>query len=399
MRVFLSYARRDAASLAWPVRDALSAAGAAVWFDQELPPDEWALDAGLAETIAGCDAYVLCASDELFERAGYATQEIAWALRAGERALAVVARPGAVLPTIAATWPAVGLEGDDLAGRLAAALRGPPARLPELSPPAPRAALAPLPPVADLAAMRARVAHLRRFDEIPQEDLEALLSGAADHVRRRLLHAGEGLGWSGTLADVDEWPGDSFIRDLRWRLAGDRALVIGCESPDVERIAADPVPIVDWPAVPGWADNERRLALRHHLGRLRLFEHHLGHDALAARRRECIDALLALRLDGRLSWTGEPRTWDASFRAWRKLATSLEPPVAPGRRAVLRAYADDVAAVAATTAWWASAHGRPARQTFTVSIPPPPTVMTVEATPDGAARVSWDDGAVTLPAP
>ena len=83
MHVFLSYARPDAARLAWPTRDALHAAGASVWFDQEESPDQGALDAGLANTIAGCDADVMCASDEFVERAGYATQEIAWALRVG----------------------------------------------------------------------------------------------------------------------------------------------------------------------------------------------------------------------------------------------------------------------------------------------------------------------------
>jgi hypothetical protein len=40
-----------------------------VWFDQEEPLEDGWLDIGLAATIANCQAFVLCASDEFFDRA------------------------------------------------------------------------------------------------------------------------------------------------------------------------------------------------------------------------------------------------------------------------------------------------------------------------------------------
>jgi hypothetical protein len=83
------------------------------------------LDIGLADRIGECDAFVTCASDEFAERAGYAMQEVAWALKqrmagAKTRHLVVVAEPHTVLPTIAANWPLIELhgQGSEALGRL-----------------------------------------------------------------------------------------------------------------------------------------------------------------------------------------------------------------------------------------------------------------------------------------
>ena len=240
-------------------------------------------------------------------------------------------------------------------------------------------------------------------------------------ARRRLLDVGEGLGWPGTLADMDSWPADALVQDVRWRLASDRALVgVGGaltdgpgDSPDVsadvERICMDPVPIVDWPATVGWGDNERRYALRHHAGRLRILHELLGQrlidglasvpptlidtwqEGLTVRRRECLDALVALRLEERLTWRGEPHTWDHLFRGWLEFVRRLDPSFAPpGPRAALRAAAEDIAAVAAQTSWWASSYGTPASQSFAYSIPAPPTLFTLHSTPAGFSEPAAD---------
>jgi hypothetical protein len=415
IRVFLSYARPDATTLAWPTYEALSSYGAEVWFDQERSPDENQLDTGFAETIGGCDAYIMCASDEFIERTGYATQEFAWAVqqRGGggkTKHFLVVAPSGAVLPTAVAGWPMVEFtdrDPDEFARNLLAQLQRaadvlPPA-LPLARPVTLRATVAPLPWQADLVSERHRAEHVLLFDEIDLETVHRLFSKNTEDDRhsmetqRRLLDVGAGLDWAGTFEDVDRWPSDPFIRDLRWRLAGVRA-VVGTRSPlngdrdwrtgvapDVEYLATHPSPIANWPVVQGWDDSARRFALRYHAGLLRVLSELLRrgldggilhvpsrtidkwNDELVARRRECADAILDLRLDARLTWRKDPPEWDALFRFWRKFILTAHSAWGEVPEAVLQLLTGnviDIAAVAAETGWYASRYKGVAVQSF-----------------------------------
>jgi hypothetical protein len=466
MRVFLSYARPEATTLAWPVREALGALGAGVWFDLEQNPDPARLDAGLGDAIADCDAYVMCASDEFVERAGYATQEMAWAVEQSRQLrFLIVTTPDTILPTIVAGWPRIEIRGDDpqgLRARLADALTAPPAAAP--APAAPRRAPAgdptDLPREADVDTMRLRAVHSRRHGEIDHQSFTDIVTRDADdrgaaEVRARLIDVGEGLDWSGTLADLDRWPDDTFVRDYRLRLASMRATA-GTRWPlngdvdhptpvadDVEVLATRRVPLLDWRAQPGWADNERRYALRFHAGLLRYLEELLDRrvvggllavppstlDEWAAelreRRRECVDGLVQMRVEGRLSWSEDPPFWDALLSAWLEVLTrtgsrwSDEPP--PEAFLLLGASLHEVAGVAAQTAWCAARHGGLAIQSFELDLPRAEARIDVYATgpagtrpaapaagerrmqlglgPDGLVRLRWAGCDASRPAP
>jgi len=417
LRVFLSYARPDATTLTWPVHEALSSCGATVWFDRTQTTNELQLALGLAEIIASCDVYVMCASDEFFERAGYATQEFAWARQHHEsggnpKHFLVVARPNTILPSAVAAWPTIELRDHDreqLARSLVVHLQHAAPRAVTESPLAPLAApllvtaLRPLPQQADIPALWRRIQHAQLFDEIDQETLTRLMSRRVDdqhatEVRKKLLHLGDGLEWAGTLEDIGRWPDDPFIRDIRLRFAGARA-VVGTRWPlnddlawesgvvdDVEYLATQRVPVIDWPAVPGWDDGERRLALRYHAGLLRVLHGLLKRglwggllrvssstfraweEELYTRQRECYDALLELRLNGRLSWQRDVPTWDALFRTWSELLTRSEVPWRePVPFAVLHllvANAPYIAGIVAETGWYVSRYGGRASQSF-----------------------------------
>ena len=405
MSVFLSYARPDAVALAWPVRAALSSLGAHVWFDQteELTVDR--LTSGLAETISQCDAYVMCATDEFFERSGYATQELAWALehsgpnRQLRRLVAVTVRE-AVLPRKVGSWPRVeplGLTRDELARRLQASLQAPPpiadaadtealsrSALPETG----RLALS---GEADLTAMRRRASHVLRFLGV---DMNAAIRLVADGPRdqnahvaathRQLLGVSDRLDWNGHLDQVDTWPEDPLVRDIRLRL-GTLRTMIGARWPfeddfdaqggvaaDIDYLAMQRVAPLAWPSASGWDDSARRLVLRDQAGRLRVIEEMLRRglalglidvpirrwdiwaDELRARRRECLDALLALRELGQIGWQVEPPEWDRLFRAWRQelqRSGSWDRSIPGAVQQVVIANATSVAAVAAETGW------------------------------------------------
>jgi len=211
------------------------------------------------------------------------------------------------------------------------------------------------------------------------------------------MHLGDGLDWTGTFQDVDLWPDDSLIRDVRFRFASARAIA-GTRLPldddldweqsvadDVEYLVTHPVSVIDWPAVTGWDDGERRFSLRHHAGLLRILQGLLHRglwggimrvpsstlDAwereLSTRRRECYDALLALRLNGRLSWQKDLTTWDALFRSWSKLLKtkgSWRAPLPSEVLQVLVGHATEVAAIASDTGWYVSRNGSFASQSF-----------------------------------
>ena len=413
LRIFLSYARPDATTLAWPVYEVLNSCGAEVWFDQEKGPDEDQLAAGFAETIGECDAYIMCATDEFAERAGYATQELAWALQqrasgGKTRYFLIVASPGTILPTAVAGWPAIEFYSGHFEGLergLLACLQQPASVVSLAATPRPLVDTTPPPrsPRKQICDQRGTAQHVLRFHEISTEAVESLLTGGPEdricsEVRQRLLHVGEGLDWDGTLQDIDLWPDDSLIRSVRFRLASMRA-VVGTQWPlnddsalqlgvvrDVERLATRKIPVVEWPSVAGWDDSARRFALRHHAGLLRILSELLrrGLDfglsdvpqstidqwrkELVARRRECADALLALRLDERLTWRGDPPQWDTLFRCWREFLLNPHSVWSePVPWMVLQLFASkftEIAAVAAQTGWYASRYKGLARQRF-----------------------------------
>ena len=273
LRVFVSYARPEASTMGWPVTDALSGAGATVWIDQTENPTADQLDEGLAEIIARCDAYVLCASNEFFERAGYGTQEVAWALAGGdrdsERRFVAVVRPETVLPRQVSDWARVQLDGlsaQALEAEVVEALTTARPTTGRAVPPT--VALAPvpvrLPPWADLPLMRMRARHVRRFDAISEDEVVGIAVGNASTrssatTRDLLVRVGEGLDWDGTMTGLDDWPADPLVRDMRWRLGTMRVLASvrsplagwGNESPDItddlDHLLRTPLPPLDWP--------------------------------------------------------------------------------------------------------------------------------------------------------
>jgi hypothetical protein len=392
--VFVSYARPDAVTLAWPVADALAEAGATVWLDQAENPDAQLLDAGLADLIARCDAYVACVSNEFFERAGYATQELAWAIERsnGSQAHVLVAKPGTVVPRIVARWPGLLHDGRpdvDLVRPLVDGLLGASARvrveLPQTQEQEPV-----LDDAIDVGALRRRLRHVQRFLDIGQGQFEAIATGQPDDrtaqvARQLLLDPGAGLEWSGHLHDISEWPEDPLVRDMRWRIGVMRVVASvrwplsgSLDEPvdiadDMDRMLLYRHPALEWPSVAGWADDERRLAVRYHVGLLRLLGELLERGlyggllgvvdarrtawetAVVERRQECVDALVDLRLRRRLGWHADRPTWDGVYR---RMLALLRAPRGGWREAVpgpvdalVRSAGDDVAAAAAETFW------------------------------------------------
>lgn len=466
LRVFISYARPDATTLAWPVRDALRSCGASVWFDHEQVPNDGELRRGLADTIASCDAFVLCASDEYFERAGYATQELVWAMQQHEfggkpTSFLVVARSDVVLPSTALAWPRMDVHDlpvEKLAPDLVRRLESKSRVFPIISlGDRPSPTRPPLPNPPDSHAMWLRAQHVRCFDELDVDTIARIATSEcqdkrAIDVRQRLLRVGEGLDWSGTLQDIDEWPNDPLVRDARMRMASARA-VAGTRWPlsgkidngpfvqdDVEYLATCRLPLIDWPVAVGWDDYERRLSLRYEAGILRLLQGLLQRGLfggilgvssstiqawekqLTARRRECYDAILSLRSSGLVTWHREPTTWDTFFRSWSKLLVDnpWRDPVPSAVLQLLIANATEIAAAAAETGWYASRYDGFAKQTISMRGPDASSKIEVYASAsdlsnarqserdirlglvadaDAELRLSWSAGESVAPAP
>jgi hypothetical protein len=394
--VFVSYARPDAAQLAWPVRDALAELGADVWLDQERPPSAADLDRGLAESIAGCDAYLMCASNEFLERAGYAMQELAWAMAhsaASRLRTVVVAEAGVVLPTAVQHWPRIAWVDEPAptrAARFVAAIKAPAARQPMPTAPAPavrRDAWPPLRRRVDPIGAALRGLHAERLREFPDD--EAI--NRRSQRRGRFLHVAEGLGWSGRLADVGAGRADGLVRSLRWRLGALAALAAFqwplADGADTRPVMADlhvlidrQLPFARWPASTGWAAFERRLLLRWQAGLLRLLQDLLERglfgglptldaatDArwrrlLPQRRAECLDAMLAMRLGGELGWAADPPAWDEAFvelkRVFETSPSLWHPACPPALTLRLALHRDALASALADVAWHAMRHPR-----------------------------------------
>ena len=419
LKVFLSYALPEATELAWPVYQALTTLGADVWFDQSREVEQDELDLGLAESIGNCDAYIVCASNEFMERAGYATQELVWAIEklgvaAKLNRAIVVARPDTMLPTAIVTWPLIELYGSnpqELASRLLQHLSGPKVLSAHQAVVLSAAAKHDSPQIiaqTDLATLCERAAHVQLFEEIEQEVVDLLLEKVdrADarvaRVARRLNKLGEGLNWTGTLRDIHEWPEDSFIRAVRFRFASTRVLasvrwpLSGKLDPDpdvdhdVEQLATQGVPLLRWATMSGWDEVERRWDLRNHAGLLRTLEELLrrGLDAglcllsydikdawlepLRTRHRECLDGLLTSRAKTEQSWQSNPPGWDSLFRAWSKVFKTRpwREPVPAEALMVLVANITEVAAVAAEVCWCRSRLGGYVAQSCNLRRPP-----------------------------
>jgi hypothetical protein len=247
------------------------------------------------------------------------------------------------------------------------------------------------------------VSHLRRFVEIDNDTFTAVATGDATGnrevaVRRLLIDVGAGLTWAGTLEDIDDWPEDAFLRDARFRLATMRAVgstrwplnddvrAAPDVAHDVEYVATRPIPFSGWQPCPGWADNERRLALRFHAGLLRLLDQLLHRglfgglldvpnavidkwaDEVRIRRQECADSLVRMRLEGRLEWAHEPPTWDELFRNWSGMlahsSSGWSVTLPADVLLLITENVNDVAAVSAQTAWCAARHGSLSIQSF-----------------------------------
>ena len=360
--VFVSYARPDSSELARPVVEALREVGADVWFDQEEELATGWLDEGLAAVIQACDAYVLCASDEFFERARYATQELAWALQqlgdGALKCLVTVRFPGTVLPRAVDRWPSLDIAPNQnipaLGSRIAEAI----GQAPPISRTAPtlhRARAREKPPQArgevDTDALLLRVRHVERLLQIPSADLADIIRSTERNARTRRLsdllrHVEGGLDWDGHLEGHERWSPDPLVRSARWMLSSMRVLAslpwpLSGSLEDRDRIEGDFAiilrelpPVAEWPDAVGWGDSERRYLLRFHLGLLRVAQEALrtGHFAglptdvwsegdewprqLDARRRDCVDLLVDMRLGGKLSWQGDPVDWESMYAAW-----------------------------------------------------------------------------------
>ncbi|WP_413988043.1 toll/interleukin-1 receptor domain-containing protein [Labrys okinawensis] len=401
MRVFLSYARSEAAGMAARLYDALSQAGAETWFDQAQPLQKEWLDVGLADRIAACDVYLMCASDEFLERAGYATQELAWAIGhygkgARIRRMLIVTEPATILPTVVSDWPRIEIDEENT-DRLRELL------VARLTMPAPTIVLPERPPVTtaerpsiepggelELVTLRARIRHVERMLQLTVEKVVACASsdnsGEAVAARAEFRAAGEGLDWDMTLRDFDRWPDDAMIRACRWFIASGRA-VAGVRRPlsgnlddpdpiddDIAFLITSPTAFLAWPTVPGWGDNERRLLLRYQTGLLRLLKQLLARglygglldvpsatldawlDRIDSRRRQCVDALVGMRMQNLLGWQGERPAWDSLYRTWLDLLDELGrgpwiQDVPSFARLIVSAHEKEIAALAAEASW------------------------------------------------
>jgi hypothetical protein len=416
LRVFVSYAMPTNVAFARPIGRALVAHGATIWFDQFERPDPGQLAVGLREVIADVDVLLLCASAELFENAGYALQELAWALDlstsgAWHGAICVACFEDVPLPRA--------LDGVAVADMTRIAERGWPEAVVELVVGARSAAkpLAPTEPIVlptpppdfpelELHELRVRARHALAWWALDQAALVEMLSAA--YLERppalaSLVQTIAGLGWDGTLAGYDAWPSDPAVRDVRLRFGGlrllFRAVWLGeTTTDDIARLEADlafvadrATPLLHEPSAAGWDDDERRFALRYQLGLLSQLSELLRRGlagaaylhfetsrcdrwaaAIDERRRDCVDGLLALRRAGRVPWAAErPLRWDGACRTVdRFLFHGVDQWTEPAPAWVLVALSgarSDAAAMVADVSWRASRSREPRSRSQTLT--------------------------------
>jgi hypothetical protein len=193
-----------------------------------------------------------------------------------------------------------------------------------------------------------------------------------------------------------------MVRAIRWRLGVTRVVASVLwplsgrfEEPDdvaddFDLLLSGRHPGLDWPARAGWAEDERRSAVSVHASALRQLGRIIAsgwteglvyvpvrHDrswvaAVQARRQECVDALVAMRLERRVGWTADGLQWDAAYRRmarWmrRHRQDPWSGPVPVSVEALIGPVIEDIAAVAAQTAWTADRTGDLAVQGFTAT--------------------------------
>ena len=398
IRVFLSYAMPTNVQLARPLKHVLESAGAYVWFDQTERPDNDELAEGLHGIIADASVFLLCASNELFENAGYALQELAWVVDliadgSWHGRICVASLDDVVLPRVVEAVPFVSLAGvatRDWAGLVVPLVSGaiglPPSRLASATIP---------PPIDHYPELDLETLRLRRRHAVAWWAVSQLESAPLDTVRAAISR----VGWDGRLVGYNEWPADPSVRDVRVRLGAlaTLSIITTGEMPGMDQdIAADimflaerRLPLLDEPPVAGWGDLERRYAVRHHLGAVTRFEEALRpgfapplvarfgdamcdgwRRALRQRRLECVDMLLDLRRRGRIPWSRERGVgWDrACAKLWEFLGAGTAQWIPTPPHWVQLAIAgsrSDLSAVFADVAWRASATGATAARVFT----------------------------------
>lgn len=362
-RIFLSYAMPTNVQIAQPVRRALEVEGAEVWFDQSERPDPAALRQGLREHIAQNNIFLLCASAELFENAGYALQELAWVQDlctegAWSGKVCIMQLDELGLPRAFARVPRVDLSELDirewpqmivhLISRTLSSSAG------EAVPTTP--AWHTLGLARDsgpaLEALRRRALHTRawwNFDmKAAEQDLaDGSLRAAITPRFSAITRVAKDLEWDGFIASYDTWPEDPVVREARLRFAVQRCLFL-CRTMDLdglidterfraelEFLAMRRPPMLDEPNVAGWDDEERRLGVRYYLSALRLLKEIVRRglspgvvinfseveedrwlQGFDERRQDCADCLLELRRAGRVRWDGVRVVhWDAAYEA------------------------------------------------------------------------------------
>ncbi len=355
-RVFLSYAMPDNVELAMPIKRALQSHGASVWFDQTERPDESNLDQGLQNIIANQNVFLLCASPELFENAGYALQELAWVLDLQENGswtgvICVAVFGEVLLPTALqdAAWIDLShINSDswpDAVVKMIELSRTSPKHSPAVE--CPRSFP---PPSSDqelsIGALLLRTRHAATYWDVNRSAMMNAIAGQSSEIIHlpefeKLKGIMRDLDWNGALASYDSWPPDPMVRDIRLRWGTLKCLfylrALKLARGDVHQLGEDMkflaerrLPLLDEPSVPGWDDEERRFAVRCHLGFLRQLAHiirrglapGLKYDeqcdqwerSIALRQRECMDGLLELRRQGRVQWyKSRAILWDRAY--------------------------------------------------------------------------------------
>ncbi len=399
IRVFVSYAMPTNVQFARPLKRALQSQGAVVWFDQAERPRQDALAEGLRATIASQDVFLLCASRELFENAGYALQELAWVLtlhrdRSWTGAVCVAELDDVAVPRAFESVPRVALSQLDVQrwpeAIVALVLRARQAPTPvstEI-----RAAADQRRPVLrelTLDELRMRATHVSEWWRLDETATFHALQRDSRHATgspeyQALRDAIRRLTWNGSLATYDSWPADPAVRDARVRLGSLRTLFEICsidvESEDSTRdleadvafLAERSLPLIVEPPVTGWDDEERRLAVRHHLGVLGAVENVVPRDLaklVTERRLDCVDSLLELRASQRVAWDKQRLVhWDGAYHALDAFVyrgADQWAPAPPDWVSLAVAGArSDVSAVFAEVAWRASRSGAPAERVF-----------------------------------
>ncbi|MDR4467196.1 MAG: toll/interleukin-1 receptor domain-containing protein [Nitrospira sp.] len=415
VRVFVSYAMPTNVQVARPLKRVLESHGAVVWFDQTERPEENELASGLREIIEAQDIFLLCASRELFENAGYALQELAWVLnlkrdRSWSGAVCIAELDDVAVPRAFENVPRVALSRlnvdrwPEIIVSLVLQARNEGTRLLTDTTVAPDQTIGPR-PMLELDDLRLRARHASAWWHLDETALLHALRTDILHATRSaeyqaLRETIRRLKWEGTLATYGSWPADPAIRDVRVRLGTLSTLFLICAldlegnhtildlEADMAFLAEQPLPLIAEPAVAGWDDEERRFAVRHHLGALSHIDEVIRRglatalvlhttpprrdrweSAIRERRLDCVDCLLELRTRERVAWDKRRSVhWDGAYHALDGFlygGVDQWSPVPPDWvRLAVAGERSDLSAVFADVAWRASRSGARAERVF-----------------------------------